>query len=142
MQTLQEVKFNRTGKEYLLTKTETGFNCTLVDFDEVQPVHRTFEKMLELSKAGDIVFKGFEAEKKSEAELILLSLIHETENNKLKAENESLKIRMQALGEMNEELTSMNEELTSGNEELTAKNEKLAAELKTATELLQMVKKN
>lgn len=79
MQELKEAKFPRTGKEYILEKSSTGFNLRLIDLDDtLQPISKTFSQLLELSQSGQIVFTGFE-EKKNEAELILLNCIHETE---------------------------------------------------------------
>lgn len=77
MQQLKETKFPRTGKEYSLEKTATGFNLRLIDLDDQIPaISKTFQQLLELSQSGQIVFAGFE-EKKNEAELILLNCMHE-----------------------------------------------------------------
>lgn len=76
MQELKEAKFPRTGKEYSLEKTATGFNLRLIDLDDQIPaISKTFQQLLELSQSGQIVFAGFE-EKKNEAELILLNCMH------------------------------------------------------------------
>lgn len=77
MEQLKEAKFPRTGKEYSLEKTATGFNLRLIDLDDQIPaISKTFQQLLELSQSGQIVFAGFE-EKKNEAELILLNCMHE-----------------------------------------------------------------
>ena len=104
MDELTEVKFLRTGTEYTLEKTATGFNCRQVDFDDKPPIYRSFQQLLDHSQSKQISFKGFE-EKKNEAELILLNCMHEekitnyelrvteltAENQAIQKENETLK---------------------------------------------------
>lgn len=118
MQQLTEAKFPRTGKEYKLEKTETGFNLRLIDLSKkIEPELFSFQELLELSESKQITFTGFE-EKNNEAELILLNCIHETAIANCKEENEKLVSN-------NEKLTSENEAIQKENEELKAENETL-----------------
>lgn len=90
MKELAEAKFTRTGKEYSLKKTDTGFDMHQIDLDDkLPPVFKTFQQLLDLSKNGQIVFAGFE-EKKNEAELILINCIHQAEISELKAQIKTL----------------------------------------------------
>lgn len=118
MKQLTETKFVRTGREYKLEKTETGFNLRLIDADdELKPIFKTFAQLLELSQNGQYVFTGFE-EKKSEAELILMNCMHEEKNTKyelqitgLTEENEKLSAKIVEANEEIENLKSIIQEL-------------------------------
>lgn len=108
MQQLTEAKFPRTGKEYKLEKTETGFNFKLIDLDdELKPIFKTFQQLLEMSQAepAQIVFKGFE-EKRNEGELILINHIHQTEITSLQTQLQNSET------EKNEQILKLETEIT------------------------------
>lgn len=134
MQELKEAKFPRTGKEYSLDKTTTGFNLRLIDLDdELKPIFKTFSQLLELSQSGQIIFTGFE-EKKNEAELILLNCMHEEKIagyelriSELNSECENLKAETQTLKESQDALQVKYSQLESQLNEHKTENENLKA---------------
>lgn len=130
MKELTETKFVRTGREYKLEKIETGFNLRLIDADdELKPIFKTFQQLLELSQNGQYVFIGFE-EKKDQAELILLYCMQEEKNTKyelqitsLTEENENLKSEIKELSDLNidakQEIDFLKSEIENKNSTIT-----------------------
>lgn len=100
-----EITFTKTGEKFNLTQTDTGFDIRQVKLSKNVPAEPySFQELIDLFEAGDIIFQGFE---EGDGLLVKSQLLNYIYNSNLKSTQQQHDVKAKRV----EELTILNDQL-------------------------------